>query len=217
MKIVVARDNVIVGTYDDGTLRALLSGGTLKLADQYWHPVRAEWRPVMDFLDREHSPAASIAAGRVASFGRVMALVVAVSCGAALMWWWQFELEQKRSKRISAALQIETKPQASPPPDSRPAPAPAKPPVKSGTVEIVSVESYEDEVAVTLHNTGEVPVDGIGARLTYHEMADEKKIVRTSDVRIDVRIEPGLVRRAIVKRERNDKLGVKVTLAEKRR
>ena len=82
MKRVVAKANQIVGNYDDETLRTLLNGGTLKLADQYWDAGTSTWRPLTDFIGHTAPPR------RIASaLLRFTMLLAVAGYGAFIMWW----------------------------------------------------------------------------------------------------------------------------------
>ena len=100
MKRVVARDQQVVGTYDDAKLVALLNAGTLKLTDQHWDAATSAWRPLTDFVGhatRRRSFAAAI--------GRIAVLLLVAACGSAATWWVMRDLEAA-SAAIHATLGI---------------------------------------------------------------------------------------------------------------
>lgn len=183
-KRVVARDNQILGAYDEDTLLALLNGGTLKLTDQYWDARRSEWRPLMDYLGKTGSIGGSVwwrILGHI-RFGRLATMLISAACGAAVTWlilrppealkaWIEAKVTREEARPATTtppAEATDSKPAASPVPPkpaAEPAPKSSAPPL-----EIVSVEDLGDEVAITLHNTSDTSVSGIAVRLLYHPL-----------------------------------------------
>jgi len=176
MKRVVARESKIVGTYDDETLLALLNGGTLKLTDQYWNAAQSIWRPLTDFIGYS-APVRRLAPALL----RICALLVAAGCGSLATWFYL-----NRSEESLTQAPPEPAPEIAPPPaPSTPPPSPApqitippaeklveKAPKESKTVpspaiELLNVEVFDEEVAVTVQNIGPAAANGFDLKLKY--------------------------------------------------
>lgn len=188
MKRVVAREQQVVGTYDDATLVALLNAGTLKLTDQHWDATTSTWRPLTDFIgqaarQRDYS----------ASLARMSVLMLTAACGATATWWVMRDLDTA-SAAISATLGMTparstpktTVPSVLPVTETDPALSqPASPSAENASqkkhpsevLALLNVEVFDGEVAVTVQNNGSEPVDGFDLKLAYFDLPGDRLIV----------------------------------------
>ena len=168
MKRVVAREQQIVGTYDDETLFALLNGGTLRLADLYWDTKTSTWRPLTDFIGHR-APVRRL----VPALMRIAMLLTVAGCGS-LVTWLAIRGESKSTAELQTAPAPKTVQLPAPP---TPAPTLAPPPAgkketqtapKPGSrtaLALLNVEVFDEEVAVTVQNSGPDAVNGFDLRL----------------------------------------------------
>lgn len=195
MKRVVAREQQVVGTYDEATLVALLNAGTLKLTDQHWDAATSTWRPLTDFIGQ-----AARRRDYSASLARMSVLMLTAACGATATWWVMRDLD-KASTAISATLgRTPAQPEAKAP-MGKSAPAEqttsAEPASSSSTAPVVpkkhpsevlallNVEVFDEEIAVTVQNNGSEPVGGFDLKLAYFELPADRVIFDENAKTID--------------------------------
>lgn len=199
MKRVVARDQQVVGTFDDATLVALLNAGTLKLTDQHWDAATSTWRPLTDFVGH-----AKRRRNFAASIGRIVVMLLVAGCGSAATWWVMRDLDSANVAiratlgiaPVTSETQIENHAAPEPPaktapsrdrtplanePASEPSPATSIPnaPTKKRASEVLTllnVEVFDEEMAVTVENHGAEPVDGFDLKLKFFELPAEQRV-----------------------------------------
>ena len=194
MKRVVARDSQVVGAYDDQTLHALLSGGTLKLTDVYWDAGRGEWRPLLDFIEGEGG-----GGGSGAGLWRQVALLVLAAAAGSVVTWFAMRTTPAATQPLTvapgapASSTPATSPETTPKPAApgqaaaaapTPSPSPAGAPKPEQDLEILSIESFDDEVAVTLQNHSANPVDGLALELKYFELPRDQIMLKENEAAV---------------------------------
>lgn len=185
MKRVVARESQIVGTYDDETLRALLNGGTLKMADQYWDAATSNWRPLTDFIGhsapaRRYGPALT----------RMMVLLAVAGCGSLVTWLAMQGGFKEPPSIVSSQANLVAPPYARVPTTSvqpqtttikKAAPNPAPAPKQAPAISLLSVEVFDDEVAVTVQNNSTDAVRGFDLKLKYFVLPGDQLVFDSNE------------------------------------
>ena len=189
MKRVVARESQIVGTYDDETLLALLNGGTLRLADQYWDGGTSTWRPLTDFIGQRRS-----ARRLIPALLRFAMLTAVAGCGSLVTWLALTQATPPAAQvqpappvptlvsSVAPEITVIAAPEdAEIPPEERatPQPAPAKAPAPAVT--LLSVEVFDEDVAVTVQNNGPDAVNGFDVRLKYFVLPGDQLIYDSNE------------------------------------
>ena len=176
MKRVVARESQIVGTFDDETLAALLTGGTLKLSDQYWDETRSTWGPMTDYIGYK---------GRRRTFGpallRFVTLVIAAGCGSLITW---MSLRESGQQVVGVpALAGQEGPPKGGTPTLTPPPVikPAEEASPSPALTLLNVEVFDENVAVTVQNKGPKAVKGIDLKLKYFELPGDQLVFESNE------------------------------------
>lgn len=185
MKRVVARDQQIIGTYDDAMIVALLNAGTLKLADQHWDAATSAWRPLTDFVgEKKHARRFGPAVARIA------AMLAVAGLGSLVTWF-----AVKRQPRLvvmpaisHAAGNIQAAPGApvravtdtSPAATLRATPPPLEKLRTTSNLAILNVENFEEQLAVTVQNNGKEAVHGFDLKLRYFVLPGDQLVFESN-------------------------------------
>lgn len=178
-----------MGTLDDETVVALMSGGTLKLTDKYWDESRQTWRPLHEFI---------VGAGRKKSPSLLPALLITALLSGAGGY-----LASKHLPNTADAALPEAAPATTPTtPDDTKTIAALKERVselqsalskKRGTetladaaksVKILSVEDLKTEVAITVQNESANLITTVPVTLTYHALPPPEQRLEKVDEKI---------------------------------
>lgn len=192
LKHVIAREDRLMGTYEDEMIVALMNGGTLKLTDQFWDNDRQAWRPLHEFIiGKEKKPvtrpwllvlgAAIIAGGLVFIVMREQMSALALAAAppsappeapAPAAADSGVEIAQLRARvaELQQAL-------------AKSVPAPAKQP-EQAKLRIVNVEDLQDEVAVTVMNESSFLVTKVPVALAYHALPPPEQRLDKIDERM---------------------------------
>ena len=186
MKRVVARESQIVGTFDDETLAALLSGGTLKLSDQYWDESKSTWGPMTDYIGYK-GPRRQIGA----SLLRLVTLLIAAGCGSILTWLWMTDSGQKvvgapdfageNGPPKGGAPTLTTLAPTLTPVPTPPAVEPAEKAAPPPALALLNVEVFDENVAVTVQNNGQEAVKGFDLREKYFALPGDQLVFGSNE------------------------------------
>jgi hypothetical protein len=187
LKHVIARDDRLMGTYDDETVVALLSGGTLKLTDKFWDASLQSWRPLHEFIvgvGRKKSAALFpmllitamlFGAGGFFASKHFAKTAVAATANAAPAPANSEDVKtiaalKERVAEMQSALSRQRETEAS---------------ADAGkTVKILNVEDLKTELAITVQNESANLITTVPVSLTYHALPPLEQRLEKVDEKI---------------------------------